>query len=46
MGQTARRLVDVHFQLRPDYFVHPDILVGTYTQMLKQFADDRQEGAI
>lgn len=46
MGQTARRLVDVHFQLRPDYFVHPDILVGTYTQMLKQFADDRREGAI
>lgn len=40
LGQTAKRLVDVHFQLRPDYFVHPDILVGTYTQMLKQFSQD------
>jgi glyoxylase-like metal-dependent hydrolase (beta-lactamase superfamily II) len=40
LDQTAKRLVDVHFQLRPDYFVHPDILVGTYTQMLKQFSQD------
>ncbi|KAF0154132.1 MAG: hypothetical protein FD159_2672 [Syntrophaceae bacterium] len=35
---AAARLVKLHFQRRPDYFVHPDILLSTYTQMLKQFA--------
>lgn len=34
--EAAKRLVDFHFQQRPDYFVHPDILLRTYTQMLKQ----------
>ena len=34
---AAARLVKLHFERRPDYFVHPDILLSTYTQMLKQF---------
>ena len=37
--QAARQLVKNHFDLRPDYFVDPDILLGTYTRMLKQFID-------
>ncbi len=36
--QASKELVDLHFQQRPDYFVHPDILLRTYTQMLKQLA--------
>lgn len=39
--QTSRQLVNLHFAQRPDYFVHPDILLSTYTQMLKQFIDTR-----
>jgi len=35
---AAAQLVRLHFERRPDYFVHPDILLGTYTHMLKQFA--------
>ncbi len=35
--KAATQLVNLHFELRPDYFVHPDILLSTYTQMLKQF---------
>jgi len=38
---AAARLVNLHYERRPDYFVHPDILLGTYTQMLKQFIDTR-----
>ena len=34
---AAAQLVNLHFERRPDYFVHPDILLRTYTQMLKQF---------
>lgn len=34
--QAARQLIRLHYELRPDYFVHPDILLRTYTQMLKQ----------
>lgn len=34
---AATHLVNLHFQQRPDYFVHPDILLSTYSQMLKQF---------
>jgi glyoxylase-like metal-dependent hydrolase (beta-lactamase superfamily II) len=37
--QAARQLVKSHFDLRPDYFVDPVILFGTYTRMLKQFID-------
>lgn len=36
--QAARQLIRLHYALRPDYFVHPDILLRTYTQMLKQLA--------
>ncbi len=36
--EAAAQLVKHHFEQRPDYFVHPDILLSTYTQMLKQFA--------
>jgi glyoxylase-like metal-dependent hydrolase (beta-lactamase superfamily II) len=36
--QAARELIRLHYKLRPDYFVHPDILQRTYTQMLKQLA--------
>ncbi|MFO7569188.1 MAG: MBL fold metallo-hydrolase [Smithellaceae bacterium] len=32
--RAARLLVDRHFALRPDYFVHPDILMITYSKML------------
>ena len=35
---AARQLIRLHYELRPDYFVHPDILLRTYTQMLKQLA--------
>ncbi|PKN20649.1 MAG: hypothetical protein CVU71_02360 [Deltaproteobacteria bacterium HGW-Deltaproteobacteria-6] len=41
--RAAALLVDRHFKQRPDYFVHPDILLGTYTQMLKQFARSQEE---
>jgi 2-aminobenzoylacetyl-CoA thioesterase len=34
---AAKRLIKIHFEQRPDYFVHPDILLYTYTRMLKQF---------
>lgn len=33
---AARQLIRLHYERRPDYFVHPDILLRTYTQMLKQ----------
>lgn len=36
--RAAALLVHRHFECRPDYFVHPDILLNTYTKMLKQFA--------
>ena len=36
--QAARELIRLHYERRPDYFVHPDILQRTYTQMLKQLA--------
>lgn len=36
---AAEHLIHLHFQQRPDYFVHPDILLRTYTQMLKQFSE-------
>ncbi len=35
--QAAEKLVNQAFARRPDYFVAPEILRGTYTQMLKQF---------
>jgi len=38
INRIAQRLVDEHFQLRPDYFIHPEILVGTYINMLRQFS--------
>jgi glyoxylase-like metal-dependent hydrolase (beta-lactamase superfamily II) len=34
--RAAAQLIRLHYELRPDYFVHPDILLRTYTQMLKQ----------
>jgi hypothetical protein len=34
---AAAQLVNLHFKSRPDYFVHPDILLSTYANMLKQF---------
>ncbi len=37
VAHAAEQLVKHHFELRPDYFVHPDILLGTYANMLKQF---------
>lgn len=40
--KAAAQLVNLHFELRPDYFVHPDILFNTYTQMLKQFVQSGQ----
>lgn len=41
VSKTAYMLVQRHFELRPDYFVAPEILISTYTQMLKQFATDK-----
>jgi hypothetical protein len=35
--RAAAQLIRLHYEQRPDYFVHPDILLRTYTQMLKQF---------
>ena len=40
INRIAQRLVDEHFQLRPDYFIHPEILVGTYINMLRQFSEN------
>lgn len=37
--KAAWQLVKHHFDQRPDYFVDPDILLVTYTRMLKQFID-------
>jgi len=37
--RAAEQLIKIHFAQRPDYFVHPDILLRTYTRMLKQVAD-------
>ncbi|MDD4240050.1 MAG: MBL fold metallo-hydrolase [Smithellaceae bacterium] len=37
VASAARKLVALHYELRPDYFVHPEILLRTYTQMLRQF---------
>ena len=36
--KAAKKLVQQHFHLRPDYFIAPEILLGTYSQMLKQYA--------
>jgi glyoxylase-like metal-dependent hydrolase (beta-lactamase superfamily II) len=36
--KAAGQLVKNHFDRRPDYFVDPDILLVTYTRMLKQFS--------
>ena len=41
--KAAAQLVNLHFELRPDYFVHPDILMSTYTQMLKQFVQSDEQ---
>ncbi len=41
--KAATQLVNRHFELRPDYFVHPDILLSTYTQMLKQFVQSDKQ---
>lgn len=41
LERAAAKLVKLHFQKRPDYFVHPDILTGTYTNMLRQFEPHR-----
>lgn len=35
--EAAAKLVKLHFERRPDYFITPDILLRTYEQMLKQF---------
>lgn len=35
--RAAEQLIKIHFEQRPDYFVHPDILLHTYRRMLKQF---------
>jgi len=35
--RAAEQLIKIHFAQRPDYFVHPDILLHTYQRMLKQF---------
>lgn len=35
--RAAEQLINIHFAQRPDYFVHPDILLHTYQRMLKQF---------
>jgi 2-aminobenzoylacetyl-CoA thioesterase len=40
--RAAAQLVHLHYTQRPDYFVHPDILLRTYTQMLKQFSLSRE----
>jgi len=42
VDRAAALLVHLHFDQRPDYFVHPDILQRTYTQMLKQLAQKTQ----
>lgn len=39
---AAARLVKHHYEKRPDYFVAPEILLGTYTKMLKQFVSQIQ----
>jgi hypothetical protein len=36
--RAAAQLIKLHYERRPDYFIHPDILLRTYSQMLKQFA--------
>lgn len=36
VDRAAAQLIRLHYEQRPDYFVHPDILLRTYTQMLKQ----------
>jgi glyoxylase-like metal-dependent hydrolase (beta-lactamase superfamily II) len=36
--KATDKLVDLHYLLRPDYFIAPEILTGTYSQMLKQYA--------
>jgi len=38
LESAAAQLVKHNFEQRPDYFVHPDILLSTYRNMLKQFA--------
>jgi glyoxylase-like metal-dependent hydrolase (beta-lactamase superfamily II) len=40
---AAARLVKLHFERWPDYFVHPDILLSTYAQMLKQFTHSDEQ---
>jgi glyoxylase-like metal-dependent hydrolase (beta-lactamase superfamily II) len=40
--QAAATLVKHHYEKRPDYFVAPEILLGTYMQMLRQFAPQIQ----
>jgi glyoxylase-like metal-dependent hydrolase (beta-lactamase superfamily II) len=39
IDRAAKTLVDKHFQLRPDYFIAPEILLNTYGQMLKHVAE-------
>jgi glyoxylase-like metal-dependent hydrolase (beta-lactamase superfamily II) len=40
--RAAAQLVKTHFERRPNYFVHPDILLRTYTQMLRQFVHPQE----
>ena len=39
IDRAAKTLVDKHFQIRPDYFIAPEILLNTYGQMLKHIAE-------
>ncbi len=41
---AAAGLVKRHYEKRPDYFVDPEILLGTYTRMLKQFGHQIRTG--
>jgi 2-aminobenzoylacetyl-CoA thioesterase len=38
VAKATNKLVQLHYHLRPDYFIAPEILMGTYSQMLKQYA--------
>ncbi len=38
--RAAKRMVKLHFEQRPDYFITPEILLYTYERMMKQFASE------
>lgn len=40
--RAAATLVNRHYEKRPDYFVAPEILLGTYMKMLRQFPPQNQ----